>query len=84
MKLSKTLTLTALLTCSLGLPRISYAISGCTNANLSGTYNAQIQNANLSGVLNPAPAGATGASASSLNGFANNHQLYRGHGRIWW
>ena len=41
-----------LLICSLGMPRVSFGISGCTNAYLTGTYNATIASANVTNVLN--------------------------------
>lgn len=36
----------------LGLPQASYAITGCTNAYLTGTYNAQVSSTNFMSVLN--------------------------------
>lgn len=36
----------------LGLPRVSYAVTGCSNANLRGIYNAQISSGSLMNVLN--------------------------------
>jgi hypothetical protein len=44
----------ALLICGMGLgvPGVAYAVTGCTNANLQGTYTAQVASANLMTVLN--------------------------------
>jgi hypothetical protein len=35
-----------------GVPRAAYAVTGCTNASLSGTYNAQISSANFMSIVN--------------------------------
>jgi len=50
----------------LGVLRVSYAITGCTNAYLTGTYNAQISSANFMNVLNAlnTPAGSTSKSTT--------------------
>jgi hypothetical protein len=49
----------------LALPKPSLAVSGCTNAYLSGTYNVQISNIaiqSVAGAVNGAPAGQTTAA----------------------
>ena len=40
-----------LLLCGLGLPRISYGISGCSNSTLVGIYNAQVSTISFGSVL---------------------------------
>src|SRR5580765_2485037 len=69
----RTCILGGLLFCTLGLgvPRVSYAITGCSNAYLSGTYNAQVTSSSLMSVLNAlnhtggSTGGATGATGST-------------------
>jgi len=82
----KAVSFTGLLLCSLTLPQVSYGITGCTNANLMGAYNAQISSSGLMNVLNSlnngagstTPTGTTGTtsgtSAAAVNpgGFGNN------------
>lgn len=78
----KTLAMAGLLLCVLILPQVSYGITGCTNANLMGTYNAQITSSGLMNVLNsinsgtssPSPTGTTATKAAATNpgGFGNN------------
>ena len=53
----------------LGLPRASFGISGCTNANLTGTYNAQISSANFMNVLSTINGGAASAHDANLPPF---------------
>ena len=55
--------LAGLLILGFGMPGISFAVTGCSNANLIGTYNAQISSAALTGVLN-----ALSSSSSSNTG----------------
>jgi hypothetical protein len=77
----KNLTFAGLLLCLLILPQVSYGITGCTNANLMGDYNAQISNSGLMNVLNsmsnvtstPGPTGTTPIPATANpGGFGNN------------
>src|ERR1044071_1982789 len=49
----------------LSLPQASYAVSGCTNAYLTGTYNAQVSSINLLNVLNTLNAAAGGSGSAS-------------------
>jgi len=53
----------------LGLPRASFGISGCTNANLTGTYNAQISSANFMNVLSTINGSAASAHDANLPPF---------------
>lgn len=62
-----TLILAGLLTFGLALPRASFAITGCTNANLTGTYDASITNANLMALVNPTT-GGTGTGGGTSGG----------------
>jgi len=72
---------------SLTLPQLSFGITGCTNGNLMGTYNAQISSANISNVLHTVnitsgtgtTTGTTGTTTGTINatftnqgGFGNN------------
>src|SRR6266567_3044833 len=78
--------LTGLLVFGIGLPRASFAVTGCSNAQLTGTYDAQVSGANLMSVVT-AMTGSTGgtttggtttgggtAAATTFNpgGFGNN------------
>src|SRR5947209_20126587 len=47
-----------------GLPPVSYGITGCSNANLTGTYTAQVSSLNFTSVLN-ALNGSAGGSGST-------------------
>jgi hypothetical protein len=71
-KSRRTCVLGGLLFCSLGLglPRVSYGITGCTNAYLTGTYTAQVSSTNFMNVLNAlngagTTGGATGATGAT-------------------
>jgi len=78
----KTAAFAGILLYTLTLPQVSYGITGCTNGNLMGVYNAQISSAGLMNVLNtingattPTTTGSTGtASTAAANpgGFGNN------------
>jgi hypothetical protein len=56
----------------LGAATPAFAISGCTNQNIMGTYNAQISSAAFTSVLNTL--GATGSTGSTVlpGGFGSN------------
>src|SRR5918911_451932 len=80
--------LAGLLILGFGMPGVSLAVTGCSNANLIGTYNAQISSAALTGVLNAlnnsgSPSGgSTGSSGSNNNGApsaGNNGSLFGGN-----
>lgn len=71
MKISqKNMFLGGLLLCGLCLPQIAFAIQGCSNASLIGTYNAQITNANLLNTLQNlnASAGTSGTTTTGTTG----------------
>lgn len=76
----KTLGIAGLLLCILILPQVSYGITGCTNANLMGAYNAQISSSGLMNVLStinngasaPSPTGTTATKTANPGGFGNN------------
>jgi hypothetical protein len=86
--------LAGLLILAFGMPGVSLAVTGCSNANLIGTYNVQISSAALTGVLNalnaPSPSGgstgstgsgSSGATASQTvnpGGFGNNPKSFGG------
>jgi len=57
----------ALLACGLGVPRATFAVSGCNNGYLMGTYNAQVENANFLTVLQTlnGAAGSTGSTGGT-------------------
>jgi hypothetical protein len=63
MKLSLEIVMAGALLCSPGVVQVSQAITGCTNQYLLGTYNAQVSNSSLMGVLNSLNGSAAGASA---------------------
>jgi hypothetical protein len=77
--LQRTYLAAGILMLGLGIPKASLAITGCTNAYLSGTYNSQISSIafqNVANAINP-PGGTTGAATlpsglggnpSSING----------------
>lgn len=69
MKSQRTCLLAGLILCllGLGLPRVSYGVTGCTNAYLTGTYNAQVSSGNLMSVLNTLN-GNTSTSSNSGSG----------------
>ena len=52
----------------LGVPRVSYAITGCSNVNLSGTYNAQVSSTNFMSVLNALNGGGTTGGTTGATG----------------
>jgi len=59
----------------LGLPRASYALTGCTNAHLTGTYSVQVGNSSimaLANTLNADPAATTPAPPPPTGGFGDN------------
>jgi hypothetical protein len=62
-----------LLICGMGLgfPGASYAITGCTNANLLGTYTADLASANLLGVLNSINPASTPGTNNCQEFFGN-------------
>lgn len=60
----------ALLLCGFGLPQVSWAVSSCNNSYLSGTYNAQINNASMLGNMS-SNAGNAGFFANSPNSLAS-------------
>jgi hypothetical protein len=64
MKIQKSLIVGGLLLCGLGLPRASFAISGCSNGYLMGTYNAQVSSMNFSQALQ----GNTTATSTTTTG----------------
>src|SRR5262249_34919148 len=64
-RLQKTYVLGGLLICGFGMPRISYAVTGCTSANLIGMYNAQISSQSLVNLLNAINGSAGGATSST-------------------
>jgi hypothetical protein len=59
------LMLGGLLACGLGLPVTSFALSGCNNGYLSGTYNVTIGASNFQQALQTMSASATTGSAAS-------------------
>ena len=70
-----------LLLCGLGWPRVSYAISGCSNGTLAGTYNAQVETINLASAIsapgtgtvsNAVPASLTGGLSGTNTSLAGN------------
>ena len=67
MKVIQTICLVTGLVAFLGLPRTSSAISGCNNAYLTGTYNAQITNGNFQSLINAlnGTAGQTGSTGTT-------------------
>ena len=65
----KTLALAGFLLCGLTLPQASYGITGCTNGNIMGVYNAQVSSANFTNVLN------------SINGSRARRHWYNRHNR---
>src|SRR5215467_13296057 len=80
--------LAGLLILGFGMPGVSLAVTGCSNANLIGTYNAQVSSAALTGVLsalaNPpgsSSGGTTGSTGSSGNvpSGTNNGGLFGGN-----
>ena len=81
----RTLAIAGIVLCGLALPKSSYAVTGCTNANITGVYNAQITSANFSTLLSstnstttPGTGTGTGGStgtgttATGQGGFGNN------------
>ena len=69
-RLRQTWILGGLLVCGIGmgLPDVSYAVTGCSNANLQGTYVSELASADLLNVLNSINTTATsGGSPSSVN-----------------
>src|SRR5258707_13206835 len=71
----------AMLACGLGLPRTSFAISGCNNGYLLGTYDAQVANSNFLTVLQSLNTGSTGSTSSSstTGGLGNNTSSLSGN-----
>src|SRR5579859_813140 len=61
--------LAGLALCWLSMPRISHAITGCTNTMLTGNYNAEVSSLNLQSVLNKLNGNASGVSDG---GFGSN------------
>lgn len=72
----KTFTLAGLLICSLGVPRISYGITGCDNTHIVGTYNARVLSANFMNALNTNSANAS--TTANPGGFGNNSSSLSG------
>jgi hypothetical protein len=75
----KTLAFAGLVLGILILPQVSYGITGCTNANLMGAYNAQISSSGMMNVLNSlkgavatSPTTGTKSAAANPGGFGNN------------
>jgi len=83
LSLHKTVLATAAMLCAggLGLPQVSYALSGCTNAHLTGTYSVQVGNSSTMALANslnadpashtplpPPPTGCFGDNPNSLGG----------------
>ncbi|MBZ5623743.1 MAG: hypothetical protein LAQ69_34340 [Acidobacteriia bacterium] len=76
----KTLTFAGILLCSMGLPRVSYGITGCNNSYLTGAYNIQVSSANVTSLLNTlnssgstgSTGGGTTATTTNPGGFGNN------------
>jgi hypothetical protein len=75
------LTMGALLCATLiGLPRAAYAVGGCSNAHLTGTYTVQLANTNALSVVNalnadptaPAPPPPTGGFGSNPNSLGSS------------
>jgi hypothetical protein len=52
----------------LGVPGVSYAITGCSNANLQGTYSANVASGSFLAVLN-----STGASTNNCQEIFGSH-----------
>ncbi len=63
--------LAGLLILGFGVPGVSFAVTGCSNANLIGTYNAQVSSAALTGVLN-ALANPSGSNSGASTGSTSN------------
>ena len=61
----KTLFVGGLLCLGLGLPQNSYAITGCGNNYLTGTYNAQISSVNFQKLLNALNSGTSGSTGTT-------------------
>ena len=92
----QTCVLGGLLICGLGLglPRVSYAVTGCTNGYLSGTYTASVQSANFLNVLNninmaaaqgsgsTTSSGSTGSSSGSTGSAGSSGSSSSGSGSI--
>jgi hypothetical protein len=74
----KTAAFAGILLYTLTLPQVSYGITGCTNGNVMGVYNAQISSSGLMNVLNTinsgvtAPTTGTVGAAANPGGFGNN------------
>jgi len=68
----------------LGAPAAGFAISGCGNAQLSGTYNARVSSLNFQGILGINNAGGFGNHPSSLSGQTPGMGRFRfdGNGNI--
>jgi hypothetical protein len=58
----------------LGVPDVSYAVTGCTNANLIGTYTEEVANANMLNLLNSlnTSTGTSTGGGSSTSTFVNS------------
>src|SRR5689334_17128735 len=71
----KTIVSAGILLCAgtVGLPRAAYALSGCSNAHLTGTYTVQLANTNTLAVVNALNADPnTPAPPPPSGGFGNN------------
>lgn len=73
----KTILVGGLLMFGLGLPQSTFAVTGCSNVYLQGTYSAQITSTNyqalLSAMNGAGGAGSTGSTAATVQaGFGNN------------
>ena len=66
--------LAGLLIVGFGMPGVSLAVTGCSNANLIGTYNAQVSSAALTGVLNAlnSTSGSTSGGSTGSTGSTGN------------
>ena len=56
----------------LALPHAAFAVSGCSNQYLMGTYNGQITSLPVSNVLFTMNGGATGTAVPGSTGFGSN------------
>jgi hypothetical protein len=57
----------------------AFAITGCTNQNIMGTYNAQISSAAFTGLINTLSASAAGSTTTPIGGFGGNSASIAGN-----
>jgi hypothetical protein len=65
----RTVVIGGLFLCSIGLPRVTLAVTGCTNGQLQGFYNAQIASGNFMNVLNALNSSSVAAPSTTAQGF---------------